>query len=138
MTESATPSCARAALFDPSHREASRPCAAECEPLAHDPTNCGADSSRRRALALGTAAQTMVAVLGTRFGAQNYEIPLRRRMPRCLVRALLCSARHSAMRRGIVWPSVNPGRAATRIAAQMLAVGACSRGFLMHKQWSPF
>ena len=87
---------------------------------------------------LGLVAQTMVTVLGTRFGAQNYEIPLRRRMPRCLVRALLCSARHSAMRRGIVWLSVNPGRAATRIAAQMLAVGVCSRGFLMHKQWSPF
>ena len=48
------------------------------------------------------------------------------------------SARHSATRRGLVWPSVNPWRAAARIATQMLAVGARSRGVLMHKQWLPF
>ena len=54
----------------------SRPRAAERQPLARDPTNCRADLTRRRAFTLGSAAQTMVTVLGTRFGTQNYEIPL--------------------------------------------------------------
>ena len=58
---------ARAALFDSSRRDASRPCAAECKPLAHDPTNCRADFSRRRALTLGSAAPAVVTVLGTCF-----------------------------------------------------------------------
>ena len=69
-------SCARAALFGSPRRDASRPCAAEREPLAHGPTNCRAYFCRRRAFALGSAALTMVPVLGTRVGAQNYEIPL--------------------------------------------------------------
>ena len=67
---------ARAALFDSQRRDASQPSAAECEPLAHEPTNCHASVSRRRALTLGSAAQTMVTVLGTRFGAQYYAIPV--------------------------------------------------------------
>ena len=131
-------SCARAALFDSSRRDASRPCAAECEPSAHGPTNCRADFSRRRACTLGPAAQTMVTVLGTRFGVQNYEIPLLRRVPRLLVRALLCSTRHTARRRGAVRRSVNPWRTTQRIAAQILVVGARSRSVLLRKLWSPF
>ncbi len=55
-----------------------------------------------------------------------------------LVRALLCSTRHAAMRRGHVRLSVNPWRAPQRIAAQVLTVGARSRGGLMRAQWPPF
>ena len=129
---------AHAALFDWSRREASRPCAAGCEPLAHDHKNCPADFSRRRALTLGSAAQPLVPALGTHFGTPNYEIPAWRRVPRLLVRALLCSTRHTARRRGPVRRSVNPWRTTQRIAAQILVVGARSRSVLLRKLWSPF
>ena len=75
----------RAALFDSARRDASRHCAAACAPLAHDPTHCRADVSRRRACTLSPAAQTMVTVLGTCFGAQNYEMLWWRRVCNLLV-----------------------------------------------------
>ena len=78
-------------------------------------------------------AQTMVTVLGTHFGTQNFERPMSHRVPSLLVRALLCPTRHAAMRRGPVQLSVNPWRAAPRIATPMLAVGARSRGAPMRK-----
>ncbi len=69
-------SCARAALFDSSRRDASRPCAAECEPLARAPTNCRASVNRRRALTRRSDARTMATVLGTCFSVRKFEIPL--------------------------------------------------------------
>ena len=83
-------------------------------------------------------AQTMVPVLGTRFGAQNFETPMSHRVPNLLVRTLLCLTRHAAMRRGPVQLSVNPWRAAPRIATPMLAVGARSRGAPMRKHSHSF
>ena len=59
-------------------------------------------------------------------------------MPSILVRALLCSIRHAAMRRGPVRLSVNPWRTTPRIAAQVLVVGARSRSVLLRKIGSPF
>ena len=67
--------CARCFVRLATPRRAAAP-SGGYEPLAHNPTNCHADVSRRRARTLGPAAQTMVIVLGTRFGAQSYEIPL--------------------------------------------------------------
>ena len=55
-----------------------------------------------------------------------------------LVRALLCSTRHAAMRRGHVRLSVNPRRAPQRLATQVLTVGARSRGGLMRTHWPTF
>ena len=71
---------ARDDLFDASRRDAPRPCATECEPLARDPTNCRADVSHGRALMRRSDAQTMVPVLGTRVGAQNFETPMAHRV----------------------------------------------------------
>jgi hypothetical protein len=59
-------------------------------------------------------------------------------VPKFLVRALLCSTRHAAMRRGAVRLSVNPWRTTPRIAARIFVVGARSRWALLRKQWSPF
>ena len=125
---------ARADLFDASRRDAPRPCATECAPLARDPTNCRADVSHGRALMRRPDAQTMVTVLGTHFGTQNFERPMSHRVPSLLVCALLCSRSHAAMRRGLVRLSVNPWRAAQRIAAQILAVGTSSREAVMREQ----
>ena len=69
-------SCARAALFDSSRRDASQPCATECESLARGPTNCHASVNRRRALTRRFDAHAMATVLGTCFSAQKIEIPL--------------------------------------------------------------
>jgi hypothetical protein len=46
------------------------------------------------------------------------------------VRALLCSIRHAAMRRGTVRRSVNPWRTTQRTAAQILVVGARTLGLV--------
>ena len=55
-----------------------------------------------------------------------------------LVRALLCSARRAATRRGHVRPSANRWRTAQRIAAHILVLGARARWGLPRKRWSPF
>ena len=52
----------------------------------------------------------------------------RRTVPRRLVRALLCSARHSAMRRGLVWLSVSRWRAATRVVIRAKRLKHSVRG----------
>ena len=52
----------------------------------------------------------------------------RRTVPRRLVRALLCSARHSAMRRGLVWLSVSRWRAATRVVIRAKRLTHSVRG----------
>ena len=124
MTASVRPSCARAALFDSSRRDAPRPCAAEREPLVHGPTNCHADVSRRRVLARRSDAQTIGTVLRTCLGTRKVELHLRRKAPSLLARALLRSARHAAKRRGTVRPSVNLWRTAPRIATRMSASSA--------------
>ena len=102
--------CARAALFDSSRHDASRPCAAECEPSARSPTNCRASVNRRRALTRRSDAHTMAIVLGTCFSAQKFEIPLWRE---CATDApmtassasLLQLARAGARIRGILKPN---------------------------------
>ena len=102
-------SCARAALFFSSRRDASRPCATECEPLARAPPNCHASVNRRRALTRRSDAHTVATVLGTCFGAQKFEIPLTEsgqptpqwqlHLPRC------CNSRAGAGICGILKPS---------------------------------
>ena len=93
-----------------------------------------ASNAYGRALVRRSDAQTMLPVLGTRVGAQNFETPMSHRVPSLLVCALLCSRSHAAMRRGLVRLSVNPWRAAQRIAAQILAVGTSSREAVMREQ----
>ena len=58
--------------------------------------------------------------------------------PRRVARALLCSTRHAAVRRGHLQLSANPWRAPQRIATQAFTVGARSRGGLMRTQWQHF
>ena len=98
MTESAKPSCARAALFDSSRRDVSRPCAAECEPLVRAPTSCHADVSRRRALTRRSDVQTLITVLGTCFGTPEFELPYDGERPSCARAALFDSSRRDASR----------------------------------------
>ena len=74
---------ARADLFDASRRDAPRPCATECAPLARDPTNCRADVSHGRALMRRPDAQTMVTASGTHFGTPNVERPMSYRAWQC-------------------------------------------------------